>query len=198
MDKKLSIRLSAPYSHNLKSSQRYLKFFLRLIMVDRSDDVEGHTQPARGWPMETFMRLYGGLIVFVYHCFDRIVINGYLSMLSRPENVVYFFHKVVGIPLITKEVLVQRTHDYQRWVEGFARNHNLPMQWAEKGVKKEEFVEPWLRRMERAQRYGVYFIFQSMEQGATLRSRKPKFATADPNYQILSKCRSRFTHYYFY
>src|SRR5215831_17867805 len=28
----------------LKSSQRYLKFFLRLIMVDRSDDVEGHTR----------------------------------------------------------------------------------------------------------------------------------------------------------
>src|SRR5262249_61047061 len=77
-------------------------------------------------------------------------------------------------------------------------NHNLPMQWAEKGVKKEEFVEPWLRRMARAQRYGVYFIVQSMEQGATLGSRKPKFATADPNYQILSKCRSRFTHYYFY
>ena len=72
--------------------------------------------------METFMRLNGGLIVFVYHCFDRIVINGYLSMLSRPENVVYFFHKVVGIRQITKEVLVQRTHDYQRWVEGFARN----------------------------------------------------------------------------
>src|SRR6266542_2333604 len=60
--------------------------------------------------METFMRLYGNLIVFVYHCFDRSVINGYLFM----------------------------------------------------------------------------------------RSRKPKFATADPNYQILSKCRSRFTHYYFY
>jgi hypothetical protein len=37
-----------------------------------------------------------------------------------------------------------------------------------------------------------------MEQGATLRSRKPKFATADRNYQILSKCPSRFTHYYFY
>ena len=92
--------------------------------------------------METFMRLYGNLIVFVYHCFDRIVIRGYLSMLSRPENVVYFFHKVVGIPLITKEVLVQRTHDYQRWVQGFARNHSIPMQWAEKGVKKEEFVEP--------------------------------------------------------
>ena len=123
--------------------------------------------------MKTFMRLYGNLIVFVYHCFDRIVINGYLSMLSRPENVVYFFHKVVGISLITKEVLAQRTHDYQGWVKGFARNQNIPIQWAEKGVKKEEFVEPLLRRMERAKRYGVYFIFQSMEQGATLRSGEP-------------------------
>ena len=43
--------------------------------------------------METFMRLYSNLIVFVYHCFDRIVINGYLSTLSRPESVVYFFTK---------------------------------------------------------------------------------------------------------
>src|SRR4029450_9400147 len=65
----------------------------------------------------------------VYHCFDRIVIRGYLSMLSRPENVVYFFHKVVGIPLITKEVLVQRTHDYQRWAEGVARQLTIATQW---------------------------------------------------------------------
>src|SRR4030095_4588122 len=105
-------------------------------MGDRFDHVVASHEAAReGWPMETFMRLYGNLIVFVYHCFDRIVINGYLSMLSRPENVVYFFHKVVGISLITKEVLAQRTHDYQGWVKGFARNQNIPIQWAEKGVK---------------------------------------------------------------
>jgi hypothetical protein len=36
--------------------------------------------------METFTRLFGSLLVFVYHCFDRIVINGYLSGLSRPEG----------------------------------------------------------------------------------------------------------------
>lgn len=148
--------------------------------------------------METFMRLFGALIIFVYHCFDRIVINGYLSMLSRPEHIVYFFRKVVGASLITKEVLAQRTRDYQSWVEAFARNHKIPMQWAPKDVRKENFVWPFLRRMERQNRYGVYFIFQSMEQGRTFRSREPKFATGDPNYRIVSKCRSRFTHYYFY
>jgi hypothetical protein len=40
------------------------------------------------------------LLLFVYHCFDRIVINGYLSGLSRPEQVVYFFRKVVGVAVL--------------------------------------------------------------------------------------------------
>ena len=34
--------------------------------------------------MEQFTRLFGSLLAFVYHCFDRMVINGYLSGLSRP------------------------------------------------------------------------------------------------------------------
>ena len=33
--------------------------------------------------MELFGKLFRSLLVFVYHCFDRIVINGYLSGLSR-------------------------------------------------------------------------------------------------------------------
>ena len=63
--------------------------------------------------MELFARLFGGLLVFVYHCFDRLVIHGFLSGLSRPEQVVYFFREVVGVPAITKEVLSHRTNDYQ-------------------------------------------------------------------------------------
>jgi hypothetical protein len=44
--------------------------------------------------MELFAKLFSSLLVFVYHCFDRIVIHGYLSGLSRPEQVVYFFRDV--------------------------------------------------------------------------------------------------------
>ena len=36
--------------------------------------------------MESFTKLFGSLLVFVYHCFDRIVINGYLENLSRPDQ----------------------------------------------------------------------------------------------------------------
>ena len=123
----------------------------------------------RVFAMELFTKLFGDLLLFVYHCFDRIVINGYLSGLSRPEQVVYFFRKVVGVTVLSKEVLSQRTAEYQNWVEAFARNHNVPVEWAEKGVRKEDYVLPWLRRMTKRNAYGVYFIFKSMEQGPTFR-----------------------------
>jgi hypothetical protein len=148
--------------------------------------------------METFTKLFGSLLLFVYHCFDRIVINGYLSNLSRPEQVVYFFREVLGIPIVSKEVLSKRTEEYKAWVEAFARNHGIPAEWAEKGVRKEDYVLPALRRMEKKNVFGVYFIFLSMEQGRTFRISMPKFPTQDPNYRILAHQRSRFTHYYFY
>ena len=113
--------------------------------------------------MELFAKLFSSLLIFVYHCFDRIVVHGYLSGLSRPEQVVYFFREVVGVPVVDKAVLSKRTGEYRGWVDAFARNHKIPMEWAEKGVRKEDYVRPWLRRMERSARYGVYFILQSME-----------------------------------
>jgi hypothetical protein len=148
--------------------------------------------------MELFHKLFSSLLIFVYHCFDRMVINGYLSGLSRPEQVVHFFREVVGVGAITKQLLRQRTDDYRNWVEAFARNHQLPIEWAEKGVRKEDHVRRWLERMKRKDRYGVYFIFKSMEQGTTFRSTVPKFPTEDPDYRILAHQRSRFTHFYFY
>ena len=148
--------------------------------------------------MELFEKLFGKLLLFVYHCFDRIVINGYLSGLSRPEQVVHFFRQVIAVPIVSKEVLSQRTNDYQNWVEAFASNHKIPIQWAQKGIRKEDYVLPWLRRMRKKGAYGVYFIFKSMEQGPTFRISVPKYPTKDPNHRILAHQCSRFTHYYFY
>ena len=148
--------------------------------------------------MELFAKLFDSLLVFVYHCFDRIVIHGYLSGLSRPEQVVHFVRHVLGIRVVGKEVLRQRTEDYRNWVEAYARNQHIPIEWAEKGLRKEDYVLPALHRMERRNAFGVYFIFRSMEQGRTFRITVPKFPTQDPNHRILAVQRSRFTHYYFY
>ena len=148
--------------------------------------------------MDQFTQLFGRLVALVYHCFDRVVILGYLPLLTRPEHMVYFFRDVHGIRAITKEVLRKRTDDYHGWVEGFARNHQIPIEWATKGVRKEHYVQPALQRMERRHRFGVYFILKSMELGPSFRSAVPKYPTADPDYRILSRQWCRYTHYYFY
>src|SRR5882762_3373388 len=148
--------------------------------------------------MELVAKLFSSLLVFVYHCFDRIVIHGYLSGLSRPEQVVYFFRDVIGVPVVDKAVLSKRTGEYRGWVEAFARNHKIPMEWAQKGVRKEDYVLPHLERMQRRNRYGVCFILQSMEQGFSFQSLNPKYANEDPNYRPIRRRPSRFTHLYFY
>jgi hypothetical protein len=94
--------------------------------------------------MDVFTKLFGNLLAFVYHRFDGIVIHGYLSALSRSEQVVHFFRQVVGVAVVSKDILSQRTADYQNWVEAFARN-----------VRKEDHVLPWLRPPFSAHSIGV-------------------------------------------
>ena len=154
--------------------------------------------------METFHKLFGSLLGFVYHCFDRIVIQGYLPLLTRPEHIVHFFRDVHGVSPLTKDVLAKRTQEYQQWVEAFARNHRIPIEWPDaealktKKLKKEDYVRPYGHQMERQKRFGVYFIFKSLEQGPKFGIRVPKYPTDDPSYRIVTRQRSRYTHYYFY
>jgi hypothetical protein len=154
--------------------------------------------------METFGKLFGSLLLFVYHCFDRIVVQGYLPLLTRPEHIVHFFRDVHHVYPITKDALAKRTQEYQQWVNAFARNHRIAIEWADdkalkaKGLKREDYVRPYGTSMERRKRFGPYFILKSLEQGPKFGVHVPKYPTDDPNYRIVTRQRSRYTHYYFY
>jgi hypothetical protein len=148
--------------------------------------------------METFAKLFERFLGFVYHCFDRIVVQGYLPLLTRPEHIVHFFRDVQGQYPITPEVLARRTQQYRGWVESYARNHKIPVIKAEKGISKEDYVRPYFERMRRRNQHGVCCIFTSMEIGSTFNSRLPRFPTDDPDYRIIRRVSSRFLHYYFY
>jgi len=83
-------------------------------------------------------------------------------------------------------------------VEGYARNHKVPMKKREKGMDMEDPVRPPLQRRERRNQHGVYYIFTSLERGSTFSSKRPKFPTDDPDYRIIRRVPSRYLHYYFY
>jgi hypothetical protein len=44
--------------------------------------------------MELFLSVFAKLLSFYYSCFDRIVINGYLSRLHNPANIVFLFKEI--------------------------------------------------------------------------------------------------------
>ena len=146
--------------------------------------------------MNNFLSLFAHKIKFFYGSWDRIVINGYLTTLFRPEQLVRFFRDIVGKKCITKEVLKERTEVYNSWIKSYAANHKIPIIKAPKGVRKEEFVLPYYRRF--TQKEGVVCILTSMEQNRTFCSYIPHYPTDDPYYRIIRPSRSRFLHYYFY
>jgi len=96
--------------------------------------------------MEKFLRLFGNLVRFSYHCFDRVVINGYLSALARPGNLAYFFREVKQEPVITKELLRERTDRYVGWVEAHAKRQAIPIDWAPDEVRKKDALAQVFKR----------------------------------------------------
>src|SRR5438045_2545955 len=78
-------------------------------------------------PVDRLSALLGHPVQFSYTAWDRIVLNGYLARLQRPENLVYFFHEVVGVPAVTPEVLMSRTAPYRAWVTQYAQDHGIPL-----------------------------------------------------------------------
>jgi hypothetical protein len=123
--------------------------------------------------METFAKLFERFLVFVYHCFDRIAIRGYLPLLTPGQNTACIFPRRARA-VSDHAASLGKTHvGTGGWGEGYARNHRIPTLDAKKGVSKEDTVRPHPQRMERRDQHGVYCIFTSMEMGSSFKSTMP-------------------------
>jgi len=148
--------------------------------------------------VDRLSELLGQAVQFAYTCWDRIVLTGYIDRLQRPENLIYFFHDVVGVDCIEPAVLEQRTNAYKAWVRRITEEQGIPILAAPRGVRKEELVEPYYRRLKSAE--GVACVLTSMEQGRTFVSYSPfrKPPSGDAAYRLIKACRKQFQHYYWY
>jgi len=140
--------------------------------------------------------LLGDQISFAYGCLDRVVIRGYYPALQREDTIVHLLRDVVGAAVVDSGALASRTARYREWLDDYIRDHHIERLAAEKGVRKEDFVQPYSRKL--GGREGVACILTSMEQGTTFVSYEPRFKTQDERYRIIKRCRKRFQHLYFY
>jgi hypothetical protein len=147
--------------------------------------------------MQTFLKLFGSWIQFFYHGFDRVVLNGYLFFFHREANVAWFFRQVLDTPP-TKAALRARSTEYVRRVETYVREQGLKPEWAPKGVRKEEWVAARLQSARRRQRFGLYAVLMSMEQGQSFRCVPSRRQPDNAHWIHLEAQWSRYRHYYFY
>jgi len=83
--------------------------------------------------------------------------------------VVYWLQNVLGIHGGRQNSVEQALRRVRELVEALARKQKIPLEWWEKGSVKKNTCSRILQKAEREGRWGVYFIFQTMEQGWTFR-----------------------------
>src|SRR5215218_7430407 len=145
-----------------------------------------------GSPVDRLSEVLGERVQFQYTCLDRIVLHGYLMGLQRPEQLVYFFHDVVGIACIEPRVLAGRTAEYRTWLGRYTQEQGIPVLAAPKGVRKEDLVRPYYGRL--GPKEGIACVLTSLETSRTFISYTPQQlpGSGDPNYRRLETGRKRF------
>ena len=144
--------------------------------------------------MDRLSELFGERVQFRYSCLDRIVLNGYLTGLQRPGQLVHFFHDVVGIECIEPPVLAGRTTAYRHWMEQYTAGRGIPVLAAPKGVRKEELVRPYYGQL--GPQEGIACVLTSLETNRTFISYTPHRTprSGDPNHRRIETGRKRFLH----
>jgi hypothetical protein len=148
--------------------------------------------------VDRLSEVFGERVQFRYTCLDRIVLHGYLTGLQRPEQLVYFYHDVVGVDCIEPKVLQGRTAVYRDWVDQYTVGQGIPVLAAPKRVRKEELVRPYYGKL--GPQEGVACVLTSLETNRTFISYAPRRTprSGDETYRRIDTGRKRFLHLYWY
>ena len=100
-------------------------------------------------------------IRFQYSCFDRMLLNAVVQPMQQPARIVGFLDKCRHVPSISKAYFRDVSDDYHRFVGRLAAEQGAPIVEPPKGVRREDWVEPFYRRL--GSRFGIAVILKSRE-----------------------------------
>lgn len=141
--------------------------------------------------MNSFVAHHAKCIRFVYSCFDRVVFNVIVPAWQCAAVLVGLLHKSRGVQAISRAYLKSVSEEYHAMVKTMAAEQNIPVVRPPKGVRRDEWVEPFYRRL-RGQP-GIAVILQSRECARVAVS----YATKSGGYH-LELCQRFVDQYYFY
>ncbi|MBV9169482.1 MAG: hypothetical protein JOZ81_05295 [Chloroflexi bacterium] len=111
--------------------------------------------------MNPFVEHHQQSIRFQYSCFDRMLLNAVVQPMQQPAMIVGFLDKCRQVPSITKAYLRDVSDDYHRFVGRLAAEQRVPIIEPPRGVRREDWVEPFYQRL--GSRFGIAVILKSRE-----------------------------------
>ena len=111
--------------------------------------------------MNPFVEHHRRSIRLQYSCFDRMLLNAVVQPMQRPALIVGFLDKRKHVPSITRAYFRQVSEDYHRFVGQMASAQGVQIVEPPKGVRREDWVEPFYTAFGR--RFGIVVILKSRE-----------------------------------
>jgi hypothetical protein len=98
--------------------------------------------------MNAFIEHHQPAIRSHYSCFDRILLNGVIQVLQNPACVVGFLKEKRQADRVTPASFKAISADYHHFVRAFAEQRHVEILVPPKGVRREEWVEPFYQRLQ--------------------------------------------------
>jgi hypothetical protein len=98
--------------------------------------------------MNAFLEHHQPAIRFDYSCFDRILLNGVILVFQNPACVVGFLKQKRQADRVTPAYFKAISTDYHHFVQAFAEKRHVAILQPPKGVRREEWVEPYYQQLQ--------------------------------------------------
>jgi len=130
-----------------------------------------------------------------YSLIDRMRVRGHVLKLQTITMLRTYFQQVRHVDWIEPQDLQRATDDFVRFVEDYARLHDIPLVPAQ---PKESHVDKAAEYLDRVadQERAVYCIIKVQEETSSFVSYVPK--TGDDKERKIARGRRRINHYYFF
>jgi hypothetical protein len=97
--------------------------------------------------MNAFIEHHQPSVRFDYACFDRILLNGVIQVLQNPACVVGFLKEKRQAARVTPAYFRAISTDYHHFVQAFAEQRHVEILMPPKGVRREQWVEPFYQQL---------------------------------------------------
>lgn len=140
--------------------------------------------------------LLEGRVSLELECIDRMYLNAYVPQLQHELGFVGFVHRQLDQPIASTVCVAPLSRKFVERIEKFAEEQGVDLLRFEKGQRKDDVAQEYLRRFEGEE--GVLFIGKAQEKVGVFRTQKRWSAETGRSYPWITRGTALPNQYYFY